>query len=135
MSAGGKGNFPLTFILSVKDEGVASKFNQTKSALTGTDQAAKPLNKTLANTEQGLKKSATSADNLGKKVQQSQQPIRQGSTAVADLGSESDKTSKKADGLAGKFQRNKGMIFGLTMLSSGVIEAAGMFSMFNDAQD
>lgn len=121
MSGTGKGNFPLTFVLSVQDQGVAQKFNQVKSGLEGTNQAVQPLNKNLKKTEENMK-------DAGKEVEK-------GSKSIVTLGDESNTTAKKSQGLAEKFQRNKGLIFGMTMLSSGVIEAVGMFSMYQGAAD
>lgn len=136
MSASGKGNFPLTFVLQVQGaEQVTSKFNQVKSGLQGTNQAVTPLNQNLATTDKNLLSAGDAASSTGKKIQQSSGQIRQGSTAVADLGNSSDTTSKKTEGLAQKFQRNKGLIFGLTMLTSGILEAQGMFSMWADANE
>jgi hypothetical protein len=132
-SSSGRGNFPLTFVLSVQDQGVGAKFNQVKSSLQGTTQAADPLNKSLATTDQNLKKTGTSAGGLGQKIKGTKQPMDQATKGTKSLGTGVDGMNKKMDEGASRFQKHKGMIFGLTMLSSGIIEAVGMFSMYSDA--
>lgn len=131
--SGGRGNFPLNFVLSVTgDQQVASKFNNLKSNLQGTNAATTPLNKNLAVTDGNINRLGKSTDSTGKKIGNSKQPINQTATVIDDFGKKTDATGKKMDGIASKFQRNKGTIFGLTMLSSGLIEAAGMWSMYGD---
>ena len=70
---------------------------------------------------------------MGQKVKSAEQPLKGTTKETGNLGKAQDKTAKSADGIAGKFQKNKGIIFGVTMLSSGIIEAIGMYSMWDDA--
>ena len=133
-SSSGRGNFPLTYVISVTGaEAAASKFGQVKSGLEGTNQAATPLNKNLATTDKGLTQTGKSASGLGEKLKTTTKPIGDATKNTKGLGTQVGGMSKKMDEGASKFQKNKGMIFGLTMLSSGIIEAIGMFSMYSDA--
>jgi hypothetical protein len=60
---------------------------------------------------------------------------REASMQTGTLGTESTKTRSGVQKLTDVFQGNKGLIFSVTMLSSGIFEAIGMYQGWQDASE
>ena len=111
---------------------VSTQFNKVKGTMTGTTSAAQPLNKQMVSLDQNNVKTAKSTKTMGQNVKGTKQPIDTTAQSLGKYNKTVNSTGAVTQGAAAKFQRNRGLIFGMTMLTSGAIEAVGMLGMYND---
>jgi hypothetical protein len=113
--------------------------------VTGLDKAGAgitSLNKSVTTGQTSLDKfgmSATKASTETTKLDTSLRKVPttldKTSQSTTKLDASQVKAGKSAQSLADKFRGNKGLIFSTTMLSSGVVEAIGMFQGWTDASE
>lgn len=138
--------FNLEFLVKVTGGPLAiSQINGVRNALTqqglqiqNSTRQMDSLNTTLITTGTSMTSTGRNVATMGREFTATVNPIRNTGNALNQFNENADKVTKGANnmgkGVAGAARSYRGLIFGLTGLTSSLVEAVGMYQIYQDAE-